>query len=260
MIKDFIKRISSPIGRLYWIESKELLFPSVTTILSVYEDLELKELEAKLGPEKWKKVSLLGSSRGTCMHLFLENYFIAFDGGLDKKASLQYTLEKTYNELKKEGFAEMEIDKGRNLFYNFYWDPKFFNDVKKIEWSERFVYSTTGLYAGAADFGYSNWIEEIIGIDYKSSSQKKKDVPTYKMQISAYSNAIHELTGKNITRSDIMIASEVDSNLQIFSLNPDEMEKWYGEFLKLRDVWFDKNATILEKEKEKLNPTKGKLF
>ena len=61
--------------RVYEISNYRL--PSVTTILGATKNTEfLKKWKAKVGEEQAERIKNLSSSRGTCMHKFLEHYVL----------------------------------------------------------------------------------------------------------------------------------------------------------------------------------------
>ena len=61
--------------RVYEIDKYRL--PSVTTILGATKNQEfIKKWKAKVGEQEAERIKNLSSSRGTCMHKFLEHYVL----------------------------------------------------------------------------------------------------------------------------------------------------------------------------------------
>lgn len=258
---ELIERIASDFGRLYWVPSKNLLFPSVTTILSFGKESErVKFLRDELGDEKFREVTIRGQNRGTCMHLFLENFLIYKKRtNAPDNECLQWTLVHTDKELNEQNFTKKEIDLGRGLFWNFWYDEDFFQDIKEVVSTEEFLYSIEGRFGGTTDFFYRSVTELLKFTDFKSSTYEKfeEDVEKYKMQISAYMKAYTERTGFIADLGQIIISNQSGDELTRFILSIQDVEYWYGKFQELVSEWFTINSENIIEQKKKLLPNES---
>jgi hypothetical protein len=230
-----VRRIDTPFGRAYaYGKGKDaILMPSVTTILGSESSPYLEELEAKIGKEELAKISQRAAFRGTAMHLFLENYFICRQNGGDGDKCLLYTQKKTPGDLREDGIADDRIAWGRDLFYNFIHDD-IFGQIKKILFTEQFMWSVSNLFAGTADFGFVRAIDDGLVIsDFKSASGHRGEdvIKKYKKQLAAYVIAYEEINNKRITNAQVWLSSP--EGMQIEILEGEELEQTKIEFLDL---------------------------
>jgi hypothetical protein len=253
-----IERIASDFGRLYWVPSQELLFPSVTTVLGIGKESEhVTKLREELGEEKFLEVTIRGQNRGTCMHLFLENFLIYKQKqNAPNNECLQWTLIHTDKELNEQGFTKKEIDLGRGLFWNFWYDEDFLSDIEEVMSTEEFLYSIEGRFGGTTDFFYRSINKFLKFTDFKSSTYEKheEDIDKYKMQISAYIKAYAERTGHIADLGQILISNQSGDQLTKFYLSHSQVEYWYGKFQELVTEWFDINSENIVAQKKKLLP------
>lgn len=237
MKKNKLKRLDTNRGRAYVLEEngKISFLPSVTSILSLKSSQYLVDLEEKIGKEELQEISHRAALRGTAMHSFLENYLICLQKKGDKNSCLLYTQRKStdllLNEMEKERVAD-----GRSLFYNIY-HSGILDKIKKVIFTEQFLYSKKYLFAGTTDFGFIDTGNLIIIVDFKSASslRTKEIIDKYKCQVAAYIIAFEELSGKKVGRGEIWISHK--DGLQIETFNGEELEEKKKEFLELCETY-----------------------
>lgn len=233
-----VRRIDTPFGRVYAHGKGEdaILMPSVTTILSSEPSQYVIDLEEKIGKEELAKISERAAFRGTAMHKFLENYFICIQQGGDSDRCLLYTQKKTPIELREEGIADDRIAYGRDLFYNFIIENVFL-DIKKVLFTEQFLWSLKNKYAGTADFGFVCLTDENIITDFKSASgyRGEETIRKYKKQGAAYVIAFEEIYKKPIKNFQVWISTP--EGMQIEILEGEELEMMKKEFLSLCETF-----------------------
>lgn len=220
-----IKRVDTPFGRVYMVkEDNDIkIYPSVTTVLSSEPAPWLEKLSADIGAEELAKISQRAANRGTVMHTYLENYLICmgFRGKGDE--CLFYAQKKTVKDLQGK-FDDQTFAKGRDLFYNML-GSSLFDIMKKPLFSEKFLWSHTCMFAGTADFGYTDEFDDgdILG-DFKSANtpRNEEQVSKYRKQLGAYSIAYEERTGRRVKRAEVWIAHP--EGIQSIILENDELE------------------------------------
>lgn len=229
-----VRRFETPHGRVYVYEGGDepIFMPSVTTILSFEPSQYLQDLEDKIGKEQLQRIGERAAGRGTAMHRFLENYMICLKNGGNGDTCLLYTQKKTPNDLREDGMEEDRIGYGRDLFYNFLHENTF-DDIKKVVFTEKFLWSLENLFAGTADFGYESILNKRIITDFKSASGiRGVDVLNkYKKQGAAYALSFEELYKKPIDEVQVWISHP--NGLQIEVLAGDEMAQKKREFIEL---------------------------
>jgi len=234
-----IFRKDTSYGRTYVINEngKNYQLFSVTTILSFLKSPKLEELKNSMTPEVWEKISKRGANRGTCMHLFLENYFKNFKETNDHENSFEYT-RKVTPEILKQNYTNEEISLGLKLFYNYYYSG-FLKSVKAVHYTEKFIYNIEDRYAGTLDFMYADEENQYVIGDFKSSSGKIDDEKLfkYKLQISAYSKAIEKMKNIEIERAKILVS--YDDELDTFEIDKNDIDKYYKKFKKLAISFYE---------------------
>ncbi len=202
--------------------------PSVTSILSMKHSSYLADLEEKIGKEELNIIGNRAAIRGSAMHKFLENYMICLQKKGNKNNCLLYTQRKTTSSLMDEMENEM-ISKGRNLFYNIYHSGTL-DRIKKVLFTEQFLYSEEHCFAGTTDFGFLDINNKIILADFKSASfERPQDIVSkYKCQVAAYAMAFEELYNKKINKCEIWISHQ--ETLQIEEVQGKELETYKEEF------------------------------
>ena len=127
------------------------------------------------------------------------------------------------------------VDKGRDLFWNFYHD-KFWENILEVVDNEAFLYTTfKGGWAGACDFVYRDLEHNLIVEDFKSSTSLKdeEDILSYKLQIAAYMFMCAEKYNEVPKVGKIRIANEQTSDIQTFEVHDYELKDYLSQFIDL---------------------------
>lgn len=216
---------------------KKVKYPSVTTILSLLEDQEVKDLQAKLDPKMWEYVSRRGADRGSVMHMYLENYAIALKKGQDKDSALYYTQEKTPTQFTHIDPKFFKL--GREFFYNIY-HSDFIKEFTKPIMIEGLMVSPRYKYAGRTDIWYLDHNRKLVCGDYKTSTKTvdefQRKLIKYKIQCAAYANCFYEMYGKKADYGAIWIATP--EGCQKFTVHANEMDVYLNCFLYLVDKYY----------------------
>lgn len=240
-----LKRLDTPEGRcyIYMIDKKKsyeeggfILMPSVTTILSLFESKKLQELEKSMGKEALEALGQKAARKGTCMHAFLENYFICIKNGGDGDRCLMYTQKKSPDELRNDGLLDESINPGRDLFYN-YMHEGYLDRVNKVVFTEKFIWSIKHKFAGTADFGYLTDLMEVIIADFKSASgvRDEETLKKYEMQLAAYVIAFEEIYNQKVTRAEVWVSHP--NGIQEVKLDGAQMEERKIQFIEMAEKY-----------------------
>lgn len=224
-------------------------FPSVTTILSYVKDSKkIEELKATLSKDVWEYVTLRGVHRGTTMHRALELFLIEFHKTKDLNLSLlnmqnKIVVDKEISDIYT--YYSKFFKLGFDLFYNF-WYNGWFDDIKHVIFLEMPIFSLKYQYAGTTDGCYINKMNQLVVNDFKSSTSVKSenDIEKYKMQISAYMQALYEMYNVEPAYGEILIA--YDNKLDIFKV------PFKDRFLYLNDDFITKAKLVNQNFKKLL--------
>jgi len=233
-----ITRKNYPWGRAYVVEGQEresLVLPSVTTILKLLKNEKYEKLKEHFGEDKWNKILDRAADRGNILHKMLELFLLEWAKEKDVDRSLKKAQVFALDESRKEGVNQKVIEKGRNLFWNFYHD-KFWENISEVVDNEAFLYTTfKGGWAGATDFVYRDVNNDLIVEDFKSSTSPKdeEDILGYKLQISAYMFMCAEKYNEVPKMGRIRISNEQNSDLQTFTVYDYELKEYLKKFVEL---------------------------
>jgi hypothetical protein len=148
-----------------------------------------------------------------------------------KKAQI-YAIEES----RKDGGVNSKlVERGRNLFWNFYHD-RFWENISEIVENEIFLYTIfKGGWAGASDFVYRDLNQDLIVEDFKSATFAKDEdeILAYKLQISAYMFMCAEKYKEVPKMGRIRISNENSADLQTFTVHDYEMKEYLKMFLDL---------------------------
>lgn len=225
-------------GRAYVVEGQEresLVLPSVTTILKLLKNEKYEKLREHFGEDKWNKILDRAADRGNILHKMLELFLLEWAKEKDVDRSLKKAQVFALDESRKEGVNQKVIEKGRNLFWNFYHD-KFWENISEVVDNEAFLYTTfKGGWAGATDFVYRDINNDLIVEDFKSSTSPKdeEDILGYKLQISAYMFMCAEKYNEVPKMGRIRISNEQNSDLQTFTVYDYELKEYLKKFVEL---------------------------
>jgi hypothetical protein len=233
-----ITRKNYPWGRAYVVERQEresLVLPSVTTILKLLKNEKYEKLKEHFGEDKWNKILDRAADRGNILHKMLELFLLEWAKEKDVDRSLKKAQVFALDESRKEGVNQKVIEKGRNLFWNFYHD-KFWENISEVVDNEAFLYTTfKGGWAGATDFVYRDVNNDLIVEDFKSSTSPKdeEDILGYKLQISAYMFMCAEKYNEVPKMGRIRVSNEQNSDLQTFTVYDYELKEYLKKFVEL---------------------------
>ena len=241
-----IRREPYPWGRAYIIEGiqeEPIILPSVTTVLQLLVNEKYERLRNEFGDKKWDKILKDAAERGNILHQMLETFIIEWEKDGDIETSLKkaqiFALEEERRG--KEGYTEYQykkiVERGRNLFWNFYHN-KFWEEISEVLHNEIFLFTTfKGGWAGTADFIYFDQEKNLIVEDFKSSTSPKdeEDILSYKLQISAYMFMCAEKYGSVPKMGKIKVSNESTDEIQVFKVHDYELKKYLGKFIELLD-------------------------
>jgi len=234
-----ITRKAYPWGRAYIVEGASkapLILPSVTTVLKLLKNEKYEMLRKQFGDKRWDKILHDAAERGNVMHRMLELFLLewAKEKNVDrslKKAQI-FAIEESRRD---EGKFTKYVDKGRDLFWNFYHD-NFWENILEVVDNEAFLYTTfKGGWAGACDFVYRDIEHNLIVEDFKSSTSLKdeEDILSYKLQIAAYMFMCAEKYNEVPKVGKIRIANEQTSDIQTFEVHDYELKDYLSQFIDL---------------------------
>jgi hypothetical protein len=234
-----IERKNYPWGRAYIVEGVEntpLILPSVTTVLKLVKNEKYDKLKEEFGDERWEKIMNEAAERGNIMHKMLELFLLEWDREKNVERALKKSQIFAIEESRKnDGKNSKIVDRGRNLFWNFYND-KFWENISEVVENEIFLFTTfKGGWAGASDFVYRDLNSNLIVEDFKSSTSPKdeEDILNYKLQISAYMFMCSEKYKEIPKMGKIRIANEQEDTIQTFTVYDYEMKEYLKIFLSL---------------------------
>ena len=195
--------------RKYLFGEKKL--PSVTSILAATKSEEDKaSLELwiqRVGVKESNRIKTEASSRGSSMHLFIEDYL---KGRVNKSF---FESNEQYKIMAKE-IIEKGID-GR------------LEEIYGIE--ETLFYPEK--YAGTADL-IGKFMGQEVCIDFKQSNKPKKSdyIQDYFLQLGAYTLA-HDVVHKTKMEAGVILLCTVDNLFQEFKIEGAELEMYQNLFL-----------------------------
>ena len=233
-----LKRLDTPYGRVYVRESDDgpKFYPSVTTILSKLPSEYLNNLEKEIGAEKLKEISEAAAGRGTVMHRFAENYLICIKNGKEKDKCMLYTQKKTSQEMASQ-FDQKRIEKGRDLFYNLYYEH--FDIIHQVIETEKFLFSDAHGYAGTTDLVYESVLGSTVVGDFKSANQICGDekLKKYLYQVAAYMLAYEERTGNAVDIGEVIVSHPM--GVQTVTLSREESAVYKKAFIELANKYHE---------------------
>lgn len=177
-----LKQINFNSGRMYETVEGER-FPSITTVLNLYNQNFITEWKAKVGEEYANKVASQAARRGTIIHESIEHYL--------SNRSVPFI-----------SFRQQELFKSIKPLLD---------DINNIHCLEQKLFSRHLKIAGTVDC-IAEHEGRLSVIDFKTSSRtkEKNKIENYFMQCTAYAIMYEELTGIPIQKIVIMIAVEND--------------------------------------------------
>lgn len=227
---------------------KKLITPSVSAIVNSKEDPDLDNWIKEVGEEKAAIISKMSMDRGTAMHKFLENYYLALAIKKDPDKSLLYAQKKSVNDLKEENIQDVSINTGRNLFYQIKEEFDNRQEIYKVLGTEKKIIGYELGYRGMYDINYIkkqyNKLQNII-TDYKSASSpiKEKSIKErkYKLQLAGYWYAYEVSTSSNLSAAKIWVSIKNYGTQEIAITDRKEYEDLFDEFKELAVHFHTKN-------------------
>jgi genome maintenance exonuclease 1 len=200
-----LSRIDTPSGRRYETPTGKA-YPSVTSILGLHSQAQIREWRQRVGEEEANRVSSRASRRGTRIHSLCESYLLN-------------------QEVNPDIF---DLDAFKSI------RPQLDN-IDNIHCLETQLYSDHLQVAGTVDC-IAEYNGRLSIIDFKTSSREKHrdNIHSYFMQTSAYAVMFEERTGIPVDRLVILIAVDEKPDCSVFIEKRDD---WIGEFLELRETY-----------------------
>ena len=165
-------------GERHYVNEQGLVYPSITTILSIRGKEAIYEWRKRVGDEKANRIIRRSTTRGTQFHSLLEQYFLnqITDVDLFKANALAKNPGVWY--LFLEAIQELE------------------QHIGKIYCIEDYLYSDEYQVAGAVDM-IAEWDGVLSVVDFKTSNSAKKEewIENYFIQGTAYAEMFKERTG-----------------------------------------------------------------
>lgn len=168
-----LERIDSPNGRRYLLEEKGLIFPSVTTVLSLVSKPGIDKWRKRVGEAAADKKCLHASTRGTRLHLVNEHYINNDDIS---------ELEEYKVPLIKLMFSGSKSKINKHIDHIYQQETQMFSERLGV--------------AGTVDL-ICEFDGELAVVDFKTSEKVKpeKYLENYFAQLSAYWAMFSEKTG-----------------------------------------------------------------
>lgn len=199
-------------GRGYKIDGE--IYPSITTILSLFSKDAIDEWRERVGKEEADKVSKKATTKGTAVHEMVEKYI-----------KNELTEISEYSLIEKDSFIRIK--------------PVLDRYIDNIFLQEIALYSHTYKVAGRVDL-IAEYAGKLSIIDFKTASkQKHKEwIIAYFVQATAYALMLYEMTGILIEQIVIIITVEHDEP-QIFVEEP---RKYFKKFIEVRKNFKELNG------------------
>lgn len=225
-------------GRAYVVSDngKELILPSVTTVLKLLENQKYIKMQEDLGYEMYSRILDNASDRGSIMHRMLELFLLEWGKSRNIEKSIKTAQEYAIRESKGASEERIKIiNRGRSLFWNFYHD-KFWEGISEIVGNEIFLWTVfKGGWAGATDFVFRDYMGRLIVDDFKSSTSMKdeNEILGYKIQICCYMFMCAEKYGEVPYMGRVRVSNEINNDIQTFIVYDYEIKEYLKIFLDL---------------------------
>lgn len=236
-------------------KGKKLKVPSVSAVVSSKDDPELDNWIKEVGEEAAERIMKLAGDRGTVLHTFMENFYLALAAKGDVEKALLYTQKKSLDQVQKQGIKETQIKTGRSMFYQLLEEfaPNGENpEVHKVLGLEHKVVNYLMPYRGAYDINYLTSTEsKLFNVitDYKSASSKIEEGSVkerkYKMQLSGYWTAYEQMTGQELDLAKIWVSIKGGGTQEI-KIGRHEYNDLYAEFTELCVHFHEQHGQTLE--------------
>lgn len=195
-------------GERYYTVSREVSYPSITTVLGSQSKTGIEEWRKRIGPEAADKITRQAGRRGTAFHNMAERF-------LKNRPMVMSTL--TFLEMELFEVARPELEK-----------------IDNIRMQEQALYSDYLRIAGRVDV-----VADFEGvrsiIDFKTARAEKnvEYVESYFMQAAGYAIMVEERSKLPVANLVVIIANE-DGFVQVFKRKRDDYVK---SLLYYRDLY-----------------------
>lgn len=189
-----LRYYKTPCGKLY---------PSATTVLGKTADKDfLVKWQNRVGIDEAEKIKNRSAIRGTAVHNMCEN--LVLNRPIDYSKQMPFNVN-LFNQIKKV----------------------LIENVDNIRASEATLFSHKLKMAGSVDL-VADYRGKPAIIDFKTSIRNKKPewIVDYRLQTTAYSIMLHEMTGIICPRISIIICIEEENQAQVFE---DKVANWTKE-------------------------------
>ena len=234
-----------------WMDLPECYYriktPSVTGIINdLVPDPGIEQWIKDVGEEKAAAITKAAQHRGTAMHIFIEEFLKELYKTKDASKALRHTQVQAPLLLEKENVPSDKIDKGRDLFYNFY-ESDYANSFLELVGTELPIYSPFLFFRGKADVVFRR-TGKVASTDFKTASSyiEKGSVKEkkYKIQLGGYSLALDHMYKEKgiITNYASIISMHTKSQrIQVIECEGEDLEEKKREFETLAIEWHKNN-------------------
>lgn len=204
---DGLKRVNTDNGRRY-ITPSGVLYPSITTILSLKSKPGIDAWRKRVGTKEANKITRVATTRGTSIHKLCEN---ALRNEPEDASNLSILDQEMYSNL-------------RGLL----------NEIDNIRALEATMYSDHLRLAGQVDC-IAEYRGKLSVIDFKTSKKKKEKWMCENMfiQCSAYAIMFEERTGIPVDQTVILMAQE-DEGPVVFV---EKRDNYVSKLMEARDKY-----------------------
>lgn len=189
--------------------------PGVTTVLGK-TDPNKHRLEQWLARPGSEDLSRMARNRGTWVHGCIENWILAH----------------------AEGARDTDLPNPTHFAFQGYWRnirPWLHQHWDQMVAIERPCFHVSG-FAGSFDalgyVAYGNAPDQLTLLDWKTSRSKRDDhlINNYKLQLSAYREAIHYVYGIKPERALLVIARPTGTTPDLWEFDTHQLDDAYAEF------------------------------
>jgi len=221
--------------------------PSVSVILDLIPDPDWLKFIEEIGEEKALEIRTKAQQRGKALHAFLEHFINSLVKSKDPSMALQHTQKVSVPILENEGVPMEKIDKGREMFFNFYYSS-YVNLYTDLIGTELALYSPFLFYRGKADVFYNEKGVGRVVTDFKgtTSTIEKDSIKElkYKRQLGAYALALEHMFKEKelkISKASILAIHSKTPTIQEITCIGNELEEQKKEFEILVKQWHKDN-------------------
>ena len=202
----------------YYEVSKEVCYPSVTSVIGFINRAKFADWRAKVGNEEANRKTKHATTRGTRLHLLLEKFI---------------------NNEDVKGLDEYKLPLIQYMFH--FVKPHLEEHLGRIYQQETPMFSNRLCLAGTVDL-IAEWDGELAVLDFKTSEKEKPEewLEDYFVQLSAYWAMFSEKTGLVPKKLVVILVGE-NGDVQIVQRRNimtylDTLKDYVSKFLEYRDA------------------------